>query len=569
MKKKLSFFLFTFFSVNIIWSQTIKERLPNGGGTYALKPSDEISPAQRMQIISTLQQNTNTLQKKGILPVNNGTQQPQATLFKWPLKQATGFNDPGYYAISNYVDQNPSYPGFVTDYNCGERSYDLPSGYNHKGTDIFSWPFSWDKMNSNAVEIIAAAPGIIIGKEDGNFDQHCSFCPGGCNWNAIYIQHVDGSVAWYGHLKSGSLTSKAMGATVATGEYLGVMGSSGNSTGPHLHFEVYTDNSYAQLVDPWNGACNLLNPGVSWWTSQQPYQVPTLNKIMTSAMPPEISNCPGGEQVNNQSNFSSGSVIYFSSFYRDQLAGQQSIHSIYRPDNSIWQQWSQNFMDNSSAYWSYFIAALPANATTGIWRYQIQYSGSGQTVSVNFGVNTSLPLQLLSFNATKKNDAILLQWKTDKEVNVRDFTIERSGDGNSFNNIQTVAAKNETGQQQYETTDRQLLKSVLYYRLKMADMDGKLTYSPVVNVNNSEGKLILHIYPNPVNDFINIEVNGKADLQLDIHNATGQLIQRTTKNFFTAGNFKLNTIALKEGIYFLTVSEKGQVLERKQLLKTK
>ena len=45
-------------------------------------------------------------------------------------------------------------------------------------------------------------------------------------------------MAWYGHLKRGSVTPKVVGAPVAAGEYLGTGGRFGNSTGPHLHFEL-------------------------------------------------------------------------------------------------------------------------------------------------------------------------------------------------------------------------------------------------------------------------------------------------------------------------------------------
>ena len=44
-------------------------------------------------------------------------------LFEWPLKQAAGFDDPGVYAISNYVDHT-SGPG-ISDYLGGSRTYDI------------------------------------------------------------------------------------------------------------------------------------------------------------------------------------------------------------------------------------------------------------------------------------------------------------------------------------------------------------------------------------------------------------------------------------------------------------
>ncbi len=123
-------------------------------------------------------------------------------------------------------------------------------------------------FNENGLEVIAAADGQIIYKHDGEFDMSCSFNSN--PWNAIYIRHNDGSVAWYGHFKSGTLTTKNVGDTVTEGEYLGVVGSSGNSTGPHLHFEVYEDDTYAydKLIDPYSGPSNNWN-ATSWWQSQK------------------------------------------------------------------------------------------------------------------------------------------------------------------------------------------------------------------------------------------------------------------------------------------------------------
>jgi len=60
-------------------------------------------------------------------------------------------------------------------------------------------------------------------------------------------RRADGSVAWYFHLKNGSVTTKAIGQPIAAGEKLGAVASSGCSSGPHLHFEVH--QSGGALID--------------------------------------------------------------------------------------------------------------------------------------------------------------------------------------------------------------------------------------------------------------------------------------------------------------------------------
>ncbi|MES2777172.1 MAG: M23 family metallopeptidase [Bacteroidota bacterium] len=390
MIKQLTLVLLSFFIFggNIFSQPTVLP--PDGGGSYRdlMDIKDEITPVERAAIIKLLQDSEAKLRKEGKLQPTASPDGIQHTAFAWPLKQALGYNDNGYYGISNYVDENPAYPNLLLDYNCGSRTYDQASGYNHAGTDIFTWPYGWRKMERNAVEVIAGAPGTIIYKSDGNFDQNCSFCTSACNWNAVYIMHADGSIAWYGHLKSGSLITKAVGEAVATGEYLGVVGSSGNSTGPHLHFEVYTNNSYTQLVDPWAGNCNNKNGLTSWWANQQPYYVSTLSKVMTHGAAPVNNNCPAGEVVNEKINFISGETIYLGSYYRDQLNGHQSTHTLYRPDNTVYLTWSQGFNTYYSASWWWYSRVLPSPAPAGTWKYEIVYNGT-QTQSTFFAVNSA------------------------------------------------------------------------------------------------------------------------------------------------------------------------------------
>ncbi|MFF1506690.1 peptidoglycan DD-metalloendopeptidase family protein [Streptomyces sp. NPDC058326] len=69
----------------------------------------------------------------------------------------------------------------------------------------------------------------------------------GAYGNEVVIQHADGNYSQYAHLSSLSVSS---GQTVTGGQQIGLSGSTGNSTGPHLHFEIRTSPSYGSDIDP-------------------------------------------------------------------------------------------------------------------------------------------------------------------------------------------------------------------------------------------------------------------------------------------------------------------------------
>jgi len=344
----------------------------DGGGTSRDDFRDHVTTEQRASILQKLEVNRISLQNQGVLLTEKALLEAQAAhpLFDWPTAPAT--SDPGYFAISNFVDHDAAFPDSLEDYNCGTRTYDLDSGYNHKGMDVFSWPFPWLKMDNDEVQIVAAEPGVIIGKDDGNFDRNCSFTG---DWNAVYVEHINGSVAWYGHMKKDSLTSKTEGQSVQAGEYLGIMGSSGRSTGPHLHLEVY--DSSASLIDPSSGSCNTLNDE-TWWNSQQPYYEPGINLVATHDAPPVFDNgCGITETPNFQTNFEPDQKAYFAIYLRDQQIGQQVNLKIYQPDGTVWQQWSfaMDSPDYYSASWWYWWWILPADPQAGVWRWNVQFQG--------------------------------------------------------------------------------------------------------------------------------------------------------------------------------------------------
>jgi murein DD-endopeptidase MepM/ murein hydrolase activator NlpD len=340
----------------------------DGGGEYVHRELYEhLTERQREEVWNNIHQNIRALEKQGQLPPASLANVQLA----WPLR-ANGLSDPGYHAISNFVDHNPSYTGFIRDFSCGTRSYDSSNGYNHAGTDIYTWPFSWLKMNNNQVQVIAGAPGTIVYRSDGNYDRNCSFNNG--NWNAVYVRHADGSIAWYGHLKNGSVTTKGVGATVAQGEYLGVVGSSGNSTGPHLHLEVYDSNG--RLNDPFQGPCNATNPN-SWWFAQRPYYDSAVNKLTTGGAPAGFPSCPTTETPNEKTAFRFGEPVYFTAYYRDQLSTQPGQYRIYRPDGSLFTSWTHSSpaAHYSSSWWYWYWTRFAPTGPSGTWRFEVAFNG--------------------------------------------------------------------------------------------------------------------------------------------------------------------------------------------------
>ncbi len=313
--------------------------------------------------------------------INRSANRTMTVSLGWPLRASASLHDCSYYHIAAYVDQNTT-AGVFQDFSCGTNSYD-----GHNGTDIATWPFNFYKMDNNLVEVVAAGPGTIIDKHDGEFDRNCS--SNNLTANYVIIQHADGSVALYWHMKKNSITSVAIGQPVAAGDYLGVVGSSGSASGPHLHFEVWSGTTVATRKDPYAGACNILNAN-SWWTSQKPAKETAIIKVSTNTTDIVFPGCPTTETPNEASSFQipfqgSGLSPGYAKFYifiRDEVNGLTANLSILNPNNTTYMSWTYNSnSDNKIRYWGWskLLPTLP-----GIYTFQATYNSI--TCSTTFDI---------------------------------------------------------------------------------------------------------------------------------------------------------------------------------------
>ena len=195
--------------------------------------------------------------------------------------------------VTAYYDLNKG-SGTLKDWNCGTKTY---SG--HKGTDF--------GVNGtiNVRPVLAAADGTVAYTNDGCYDQNYSTgstCGGGYG-NYVKISHADtGYSTYYAHMANGSITVKK-GDKVKCGQLLGKAASSGNSTGPHLHFEVHY-NSDSVRDDPYKGSCG--GP-LTYWKKQNGYkELPADDQCA----PVEIDDAKfASETIPDDSEFTTGSTF--------------------------------------------------------------------------------------------------------------------------------------------------------------------------------------------------------------------------------------------------------------------
>jgi len=333
-------------------------------GWFGIRAEDtnsvpELSPEQEADIIRRLNENIAYLKEEGIIPK---TPSRVPTDFTWPLAPTENFNANDYWGISGHVDHDPT-SGY-TDYFCSGRSYN-----GHNGTDYFLWPHSWNMMDNEEVSIVAAAPGIIIDKADGFYDRHCAWL--GQSWNAVYIMHDDGSQAWYGHMKNGSLTPKDIGDTVERGEYLGLVGSSGNSNGPHLHFQVMDVNNV--VVDPYKGACNDIEE--SHWEDQDAYRETELLRAGNYGFLSWWMDCPEPSILNYRNHYANPDLGYSVAYFRDILIGNPIYYQVLGIGGTVLYYITIIPDGNYSAYWWWWGGLLDGDDPPGIYTFRVVLNG--------------------------------------------------------------------------------------------------------------------------------------------------------------------------------------------------
>jgi hypothetical protein len=169
---------------------------------------------------------------------------------------------------------------------------------------------------------------------------------------------------------------------------------------------------------------------------------------------------------------------------------------------------------------------------------------------------TALPLSLKSFNAGVEGSNVKVWWSTFNEVNVKDFTIEKSNDAVTYEKVGTVTARNAAQLASYSFTDYNNKNAVVYYRLKMNEKDGGFSYSAAIRVNINKVDKKLSVAPNPVvgNSLSVAHATAGKDAIIKLYSLEGRILQ-TAAVQAGASQSIINISQLAKGNYVLEFSD--------------
>jgi parallel beta-helix repeat protein len=181
-------------------------------------------------------------------------------------------------------------------------------------------------------------------------------------------------------------------------------------------------------------------------------------------------------------------------------------------------------------------------------------------------VGSILPVKLTAIVATKVKNDVQVGWTTATEINSSSFDIERSVDGANFIKAGTTLSNNNINGSAYSFTDLNAAllpnSGTLYYRLKMIDMDGSFSYSPVVIVKlGNQQTPTLEALRNPFAGaaMLKLYVDRTQPVKVSIADLQGKVLMTESRTFAAGVHLVTvkNSDQLASGMYIAIVEVDG------------
>lgn len=219
-------------------------------------------------------------------------------------------------------------------------------------------------------------------------------------------------------------------------------------------------------------------------------------------------------------------------------------------------------------------ADIPAGGSIEFRIYPYARTVNARTASIRIDnvaiMGIAAPVELSRFSARRIGSAVVLRWRTAREVHNAYFSIERSEPGKGFAPIGRVEGQGDSDRpRNYRFTDRVAPATELYYRLRQVDVDGFATYYGPVGVEARPAVDGLTLYPSVVEATFAMEWDVSTALpatEVDIHllNNFGQMV-RQWQSDAGRGFFSGDISGLPAGLYTVVLQRERTYLTRRLL----
>jgi len=211
------------------------------------------------------------------------------------------------------------------------------------------------------------------------------------------------------------------------------------------------------------------------------------------------------------------------------------------------------------------------NATRSWWEVKVPVTGfSGFYLSA--ALATVLPISIEYFKGVQTENKHVLSWKANCSSASVTFEIQRSADGLHFTSLNNLTASQVRCSQPFDFTDEHPVSGINYYRIKIIDIDGKLTYSNIISLTlKTKGIELVSLSPNPViknNPVLKINTGDNSLVHIVISDFAGRFVRNQTAQLIPGITpVILNTQSLARGVYQVTAYSAGSAPKTLRLIK--
>jgi hypothetical protein len=174
-----------------------------------------------------------------------------------------------------------------------------------------------------------------------------------------------------------------------------------------------------------------------------------------------------------------------------------------------------------------------------------------------------LPAEGLTASASADKDVATVKWSTLSEHNTAYFEVERSTDNRNFTATgnQVQAAGNKDTKSEYLIKDNiaGLGSEMIFYRIKLVDQDGKVTYSNIAAVRVSK-KPGVTVWPNPFKSSVTVSVTAEKETTIEVNmfDVGGKILKKVSQNV-PKGTSHIAMQGLDQmpaGVYLIEITDK-------------